>query len=312
MNPVPEPSRFPAPADAAARNDGGPDSLDLFLSKETVMRFRRIAAGRFRMGQRGEYAQEEPVHWVEIAETFWMAETPVTQEQFGVWKREHKNHFDDRAKNPAENMTWHDAVEYCEWLTQRCREEIPVGMVVRLPLEAEWEYACRAGTTTEYHTGDGEAALDKAGWYGANAGSETHPVGEKEANAWGLRDMHGNVWEWCEDEWDADAYKERADGALIERVGAAEAKRESGETRHRVLRGGSWGDTARFCRAAIRNWDWLGIRVGDFGFRVCLVPAPQEFKTSQGAAFLRSDQPRTTKQTAKRRNFFPKKDPTTP
>ena len=107
--------------------------MHLDRDRGVEMAFRRIPAGRFRMGQRGEYADEEPVHWVEIPHDFWMAETPVTQEQFAVWKPEHEIHFAERPKDPAENMTWHDAVEYCEWLTQQCPEEIPVVMVVRLP-----------------------------------------------------------------------------------------------------------------------------------------------------------------------------------
>ena len=310
MNEVPESSRVRAPAEAPARNDGGPERLVLHPGME--MAFRRIPAGRFRMGQRGEWDREEPVHWVEIPHDFWMAETPVTQEQFALWKHDHKNGFDGRPKNPAENLTRHDAAAYCEWVTGEFRKEIPEGMVARLPLEAEWEYACRAGTRSEYYTGDGDAALDKAGWHGANSGGETHPVGEKEANAWGLRDLHGNVWEWCEDEWDEDAYKRREDGALIVRLWDVETEHESGEDQLRVLRGGSWSNTVGDCRAAMRFGDVPGFRIWDFGFRVCLVPGPQEFKTSQSAAFRRSDEPEPAKGTAKRRKFFPKKTNTTP
>jgi formylglycine-generating enzyme required for sulfatase activity len=117
--------------------------------RRVEMAFRRIPAGRFRMGQRGEYASEEPVHGVEIPYAFWMGETLVTHEQFAVWKPEHENQFAKRPRHPAESMTWHEAVEYCEWLTKKCRDGIPVEMEARLPQEAEWEYACRAGTTTE-------------------------------------------------------------------------------------------------------------------------------------------------------------------
>jgi formylglycine-generating enzyme required for sulfatase activity len=248
------------------------------------MVFCRIPAGRFRMGQRGEVEDEEPEHWVEIPEGFWLGETPVTQEQYGVWKPEHEHGFPGRPKHPAENMTWRDAVGFCEWLTEVCREEIPEGMVARLPLEAEWEYGCRAGTRTEYYSGDGEEALARAGWYHANAGGETHAVGEKEANGWGLRDLHGNVWEWCEDKWDDDVYKRREDGAVVGRVWGVEGEGESRDDQHRVLRGGSWLISARFCRAAIRLRFLPGYRRRFVGFRVCLVPGPAVFEAGQKAA----------------------------
>ncbi len=160
-----------------------------------------------------------------------------------------------------------------------------------LPTEAEWEYACRAGTETEYHTGDGATALAEAGWFGEDVDSgSTHPVGRKRANAWGLHDMHGNVDEWCFDVYDQDAYTVRVDGVADPghadrwRVlqGAVVASEREGEASIpvRAFRGGSWYIAARNCRAPYRVKNWPGNRVADIGFRVCLVPGPVAEQTS--------------------------------
>ena len=157
-------------------------------------------------------------------------------------------------------------------------------MIIRrfgLPTEAQWEHACRAGTETEYHTGDGEAALAEAGWYAGNSGGEPHPVGEKEANRWGLYDLHGNVWEWCRDAWDRDAYKKRPDG-VADPEGSPEEAGEQAPVR-RVLRGGFWNGRATWCRSSSRNWRWAVVRSPNYGFRVCLVRSPTAERGS-GAA----------------------------
>ena len=130
------------------------------------------------------------------------------------------------------------------------------GQMVRLSTEAEWEYACRAGTKTAFYTGDTEADLDRAGWYGKNSNNTTHPVGQKIPNAWGEYDMHGNVWEWC-----ADWYGDYIAGAATDPQGPTQGQ-------YRVLRGGSWGDIRGACRSAERYCRSPLCRLYFYGFRV--------------------------------------------
>ena len=263
------------------------------LSDAVSMEFQRIPAGEFRMGSRGEHPDEEPAHTVRITRPFYLGRYPATQAQFEVWSREagvdHKNHFSNRADHPAESLTWDEAVAFCAWLNATRAGELPAGHVACLPTDAEWEHACRAGTDTEYYTGDGEAALREAGWFGADfeTGS-THPVGLKRANGFGLYDMHGNVWEWCWDAYDADAYKMRVDGVVdpgtderrLAFEAGALAAAAGGRNPGRVFRGGSWGNVARVCRSACRGWIVPGIRYRVRGFRVCVVPGPVTGRTS--------------------------------
>jgi formylglycine-generating enzyme required for sulfatase activity len=138
--------------------------------EEITMAFRLIPAcpEGFLMGSRGYRSTEEPIHRVVITQDFWMGETPVTQAQFAAWNRatgiRHKNHFEGKPNLPAESMTWHHATGYCSWLTAQHASQLPNGhRFASLPAEAHWEYACRGGTHTEYHTGDGVGALRQAG-----------------------------------------------------------------------------------------------------------------------------------------------------
>jgi formylglycine-generating enzyme required for sulfatase activity len=139
----------------------------------------------------------------------------------------------------VENVSWDDAVEFCRKLSQAS------GKTVRLPTEAQWEYACRAGSKTRFSYGDDPdySKLGDYAWYTANSESKTHPVGQKRPNEWGLYDMHGNVWQWCSD-WYADSY---ANANNTDPQGP-----DSGSVR--VLRGGGWGVTPQFCRSASRDW----------------------------------------------------------
>jgi len=247
----------------------------LFGGGVTIV-LRRIPAGRFVMGSRGEYQYEEPPHEVEITRDYWMAETPVTQGQFAVWtkaaKIKHKNPFKDKSDHPAGNVRWSEATAFCRWLMKRCRGGIPRGLVARLPTEAEWERACRAGTDSEYWSGDGVGALADVGWFNKNSNSSTQPVRAKAANGFGLYDMHGNVWEWCADAFDRQAYAKR-----VNRVqDPFTAPRKGDKDQVRVLRGGSWGYLAWSCRSAYRFGGRLVLRKRYQGFRVCLGRGPAE------------------------------------
>ena len=154
------------------------------------------------------------------------------------------------AKSPVENVSWNSAAEFCQ------KASAKAGMTVRLPTEAEWEYACRAGSRTRYGFGDKEAALGDYAWFSENSGGKPHPVGQKKPNAWGLFDMHGNVCEWCSDWW-----------GHYSKAGNRDPK-GSASGSYRIMRGGSWSYSATECRSACRlectpsyGMIYLGFRV---------------------------------------------------
>lgn len=204
-----------------------------------------IPGGTFWMGsENGD--DEKPVHQVTVA-PFAIGKYPVTQAQWQEVMSSNPSHFkgDDL---PVERVSWEDAQEFCRKLSQR------TGQTYRLPTEAEWEYACRAGTTGDY-----AGKLDDMAWYRENSDNKTHPVGQKQPNAWGLYDMHGNVWEWCEDIW-----HESYEGAPSD----SSAWLRDEDSEYRVLRGGSWLSLARACRSAYRSGDEPGMLDSGSGFRV--------------------------------------------
>ena len=192
------------------------------LADGITLKFLPIPAGRFRMGQRDGEANVEPVTEVDVPE-FWMGETPVTQEQYRVMaeacleelsaiegnRGSEPSDFKDREdspQRPVEMVNWHEARVVARWLMGKMHDAgtLPPGCVVDLPPEALWEYACRAGTETEYWNGDGGAALAEVGWYVENSGGQTHPVRAKDKpNGFYLQEMHGNVNEWCLDFFEA-------------------------------------------------------------------------------------------------------------
>jgi len=230
-----------------------------------------IPPGRFRMGARGYYADEEPVHEVDVRRGYWMLETPVTQRQWlavegGENPSYHKTEPEWR-EHPVERVTWPMA---CAWrlkLEGLIAEEEGLNLRVSLPNEAEWEYACRAGSVGEYYNGDGEERLSEVGWYAGNSKGKTHPVKQKNPNPWGLYDMHGNVFEWCRDPWNNAAYGLRDDGWFVETT------MDGDENPPLVLRGGSCANRAVDCRSAFRGRGLPGLGVDD-GFRACLFPGP--------------------------------------
>ena len=245
-----------------------------------------IPAGEFLMGSRGYDTTEEPRHRVIISRPFWLGATPVTQAQFAQWTQSaaykawlkkhqgkldssdngpHKNNFPDKPDHPAEQISWHEAVGFAAWLASQF-PDLPPGYRYCLPTEAQWEYACRAHATTEYHTGDGEASLRLAGWFDEDFGTgSTHAVGQLAKNDFDVYDMHGNVWEWCQDAWDKNVYAKRPDA--VQDPSVVEASDPL-----RVNRGGSWIDSARFCRSAYRNRNTTGNRNRNLGFRLCVSP----------------------------------------
>ena len=168
-----------------------------------------ISPGRFAMGssnsEAGRYPDEGPQREVEIADGFWMSRYEVTQGEFQsrMGANPSKSGYLENDRAPVESVTWYDAVKYCEKRTEAARAagQLPPGYVYRLPTEAEWEYACRAGTTTSYSYGEDIEALDRHAWWAGNGGAAPHTVGLLKPNPWGLYDMHGNVFEWCLDRY---------------------------------------------------------------------------------------------------------------
>ncbi len=222
------------------------------------MKLRLIPAGEFTMGSpatESDRGDDETQHGVSITKPFYLGVTEVTQEQYQKVMGTNPSYFKG-PQNPVEKVSWADAVEFCGKLSAMPAEKT-AGHVYRLPTEAEWEYACRSGTTTAYGFGDDASRLGYYGWFNGNSDSKTHPVGEKKPNAWGLYDMHGNVWEWCQD-WGGDY----PSGSATDPTGAT-------SDLYRVRRGGGWYGNAGYCRSAGRGrgdspegrYDRLGFRV---------------------------------------------------
>ncbi|MCP5526903.1 MAG: SUMF1/EgtB/PvdO family nonheme iron enzyme [Verrucomicrobiales bacterium] len=238
---------------------------ELELSDSVKLELVWIPPGTFLMGEEDQRQVE-----VRISRGFWLGKYPVTQEQYAALAGENPSHFTNAGlRAPVEQVGWEDAVGCCRRLGRACGEQVdPNGYEFRLPTEAEWEYACRAGTTTAFSFGDDEALLEEHGWFEKNSRGQPHPVGEKQPNPWGLHDMHGNVWEWCQDWYDALPRNPAIDPAGPE------------EGQSRVLRGGGWGFSAGDCRSAYRHCGPPSFRRGSIGFRVVLVPRSVPGKSS--------------------------------
>ena len=254
------PRSFPSVKDAGLSHDVAAPWADETSSDEhgqwarvrvgdVDVRFRYIEPGTFLMGSPESEEERDPdedQHNVTLTQGYWLGETVVTQALWATITGKRPSYFEGDDL-PVEHVSWNDVQKFVASLNR----EKP-GLEVRLPTEAEWEYACRAGTTEASYS----AKLYDIAWYDRNSGDKTHPVGLKEPNAWGLYDMLGNVWEWCSDRWQDHLRADEVD--------------PSGppEGRGRVLRGGSWDRGARLVRAAYRlrlvpgsRNDFLGLRL---------------------------------------------------
>ncbi len=229
--------------------------------------WRWIHPGRFLMGSGDEdktaYDEEKPQHEVTITPGFWLGETPVTQAQWEAITSERPSHFQGE-QNPVERITWNDSVAFAQSL-----QLIFPGLLAALPTEAQWEYACRAGTASAFHDGSActkpkglDPALDRLGWFNKNSGVTTYPVKLKAANPWGLFDLHGNVWEWCR-----DSRRTYTSEAQQEPIGVIDPN-------ERIVRGGSWINEAQFCRSAFRGRRKPSFRHHDIGFRLSAAHEP--------------------------------------
>jgi formylglycine-generating enzyme required for sulfatase activity len=223
--------------------------------------FVHIAAGEFLMGSRNGKPDEQPVHRVVISTSFEMGKFEVTQAQWeAVMRRAHAkvapgetegsgnpSHFKGPSL-PVENVSWQDVQEFLRLLNARDPKH-----GYRLPTEAEWEYACRAGKTDDY-----AGSLDGIAWHESNSDGQTRPVGLKEPNAWGLYDMHGNVWEWVQDWYGFEYYEDKP----------STDPQGPGSGSYKVYRGGGWLSNAADCRASARGFNFPGDRYYYVGFRL--------------------------------------------
>lgn len=248
-----------------------PRKGDVWIEPISGICFLRIRAGRFLMGMNPHPLAERPVHPVIISREYWMARHPVVNREFSRYLeqtgkqptplliRDPRYSVPDQ---PVVNVCWDEAENgFCAWLRDR------TGLPFHLPTEAEWEFACRAGSRAKYSFGDGAGPLNEYAWFG-NCCEFGHPhlVGMKRSNRWGLSDIHGNVWEWC---WNFyyryPLHPER--DPTGPRTGL-----------ERVYRGGSWQDTASDCRVGQYGLAGSGLRVRTLGFRVALSWIPREIR----------------------------------
>ncbi|RXA20612.1 formylglycine-generating enzyme family protein [Methanosarcina sp. MSH10X1] len=222
-----------APAD-------NPGNTEIFTSPSTGIQFVLIPAGEFEMGAPSEEKDrsdsESPIHKVTIQNSFYLGRSAVTQKQWKKIMENNPSHFKGEDR-PVEMISWGDTQQFIARLN-----ELEGTDKYRLPSEAEWEYACRAGTQTRCFLGEDGSKLDEYAWHIENSGGKTHAAGLKKPNPWGLYDMHGNVWEWVQDKWHENYTGAPPDGTAW----------EEGNSSNRVSRGCSWLCNTGFCRSAGR------------------------------------------------------------
>jgi formylglycine-generating enzyme required for sulfatase activity len=238
--------------------------------KEPRMELVLVLPGSYRMGssqsEKGRFPSEGPAHRVEIDRVFYLGKYEVTQAQWGRVMENNPSAFPGSSR-PVEKVSWQGCRDFVHRLATRVLAEAVAGcefdVSFRLPSEAEWEYACRAGSRTRFSAGDAVKHLDRVGWFKANAEGRTREVGRKEPNAWGLYDLHGNVWEWCEDGWSGNYAGAGSDARPV--------PPELGN-HYRVARGGSWFDLENYCRSATRFKFTMVDCVKNVGFRLVVEP----------------------------------------
>ena len=212
-------------------------------------------------GRHDEEEENEAQVFVTITQGFWIGKFPVTQEQWRQVMETAPSEFEGPGR-PVEMVSWEDATGFCQKLTEAAQSTnaLPRGWEYRLPTEAQWEYACRAGWSTAYSFGNDVGCLSDHAWFDDNSEFTTRDVGLKRSNAWGLHDVHGNVWEWCED-WYQDELPGGDDPKVVE------------PSDYRVIRGGCWLVFSAICRSASRSRSAPDNRFDFLGFRVALVPS---------------------------------------
>ncbi len=239
-----------------AAGSGENRELSVKLPGNVEMKFVLIPPGEFQMGspatEKDRDEDEGPVHTVKISKPFYMGIYEVTQEQWAAVMGKNPAEFQPHLQNPAEKISWDECLQFAEKMNALGQGKF------RLPTEAEWEYACRAGTTTRFYWGDDPTGKDAMAyaWFEDNAQLSTQPVGQKKPNAWGLYDMSGNVWEWCND-WHAPYPNNEVTNP---------AGPEKG--RVRVSRGGGWRYGAQYCRSADRYYSFALVHSYLIGVRL--------------------------------------------
>ena len=273
----------PTASDAVPQEES-PKPLTVDLGGGVKMEFVLLPKGDFMMGspanEKGHnialsynpFFGPENLHQVGISKPFYLAKYSVTREQYEALMGDGWWSGSGGKRLPVEGIGWSQAQDFCKKMPDNDNQK----RQFRLPTEAEWEYACRAGSTTAYYFGDDPKELGDYAWFADNSGQRIHTVGEKNPNAWGLFDMHGNVWQWCEDYWgpyegldvkdplrSVDPFAEAEADAIAWRIAG-----------HRVLRGGAWNAGDTYCRSACRAEDKQSIqgRGTPYGFRVAFCP----------------------------------------
>jgi formylglycine-generating enzyme required for sulfatase activity len=231
-----------------------PQTLIEILPGGIKLEMVKIPSGSFLMGS-NEDDSEKPIHQVTL-QSFYIGKYPVTQGQWQAVMGNNPSHFNKNSKNPVEQISWNNCQEFCQKLSSLTRKKY------RLPSEAEWEYACRAGTQTRYSFGNDNLKLENFAWYDKNSVWKTHPVGKKKPNPWEIYDTHGSVWEWCEDSWHRNYQGAPTDGsAWID---------SNSQSFMRMLRGGSWYNHPLLCSSTARSSNDRDSRINRYGFRLAL------------------------------------------